>query len=84
MFDVLDQLVGPLSAHITAFLSQPISGTDDHRSHIDTKKAYLALLNSIMATKLDGIFTSDSKFFMTCHLFHSQVILVGNSRGLRP
>ncbi|KAF8227304.1 ARM repeat-containing protein [Tricholoma matsutake] len=59
MFDVLDQLIGPLSAHITAFLSQPVSGTDDERSQIDTKKAYLALLNSIMTAKLDGIFTSD-------------------------
>ncbi|KAF9468102.1 armadillo-type protein [Collybia nuda] len=59
MFDVLDQLIGPLSTHITALLSQPISGTDDQRAHIDTKKAYLALLNNIMATKLHGIFTSE-------------------------
>lgn len=61
MFDVLDQLIGPLSAHITAFLSQPVSGTDDERSHIDTKKAYLALLNGIMTAKLEGVFTSDSE-----------------------
>jgi hypothetical protein len=61
MFDVLDQLIGPLSAHITALLSQPISGTDDQRAHIDTKKAYLALLNNIMIAKLHGIFTSESK-----------------------
>ncbi|KAF8071976.1 armadillo-type protein [Lyophyllum atratum] len=59
MFDVLDQLIGPLSAHITALLSQPISGTDDERSHIDTKKAYLALLNNIMSSKLHDIFTSE-------------------------
>lgn len=75
MFDVLDQLIGPLSAHITAFLSQPVSGTDDERSQIDTKKAYLALLNSIMTAKLDGIFTSDSKFSVTFRLFHSQIFL---------
>ena len=64
MFDVLDQLVGPLSAHITSLLSQPVSGTDDQRSHIDTKKAYLALLNSIMTAKLDGIFTSESELLL--------------------
>ncbi|KAG5644385.1 hypothetical protein DXG03_008613 [Asterophora parasitica] len=56
---LLDQLIGPLSTHITALLSQPISGTDDERSHIDTKKAYLALLNNIMSSKLHGIFTSE-------------------------
>ncbi|KAG6842293.1 pre-tRNA nuclear export protein [Blastosporella zonata] len=59
MFDVLDQLIGPLSTHITALLSQPISGTDDERSHNDTKKAYLSLLNNIMSNKLHGIFTSE-------------------------
>ncbi|KAF9003929.1 armadillo-type protein [Cyathus striatus] len=59
MFDVLDQLIGPLSAHITALLSQPVSGTDDHRAHVETKRAYIALLNSIMAAKLQNIFTSE-------------------------
>ncbi|KAG5638768.1 pre-tRNA nuclear export protein [Sphagnurus paluster] len=59
MFDVLDQLIGPLSTHIMALLSQPISGTDDERSHIDSKKAYLSLLNNIMTSKLHGIFTSE-------------------------
>ncbi|KAJ3517935.1 hypothetical protein NLJ89_g183 [Agrocybe chaxingu] len=59
MFDVLDQLIGPLSTHITTLLSQPISGTDDQRAHIETKKAYLALLNNIMASRLQGIFISD-------------------------
>lgn len=61
MFDVLDQLIGPLSTHITTLLSQPISGTDDERAHVDTKKAYLALLNNIMTAKLHGIFTSERK-----------------------
>lgn len=61
MFDVLDQLIGPLGAHITTLMSQPISGTDDERAQIDTKKAYLAILNSIMASRLHGIFTSDRK-----------------------
>lgn len=59
MFDVLDQLIGPLSAHISSLLSQPISGTDDQRAHADTKKAYLALLNNIMASQLQGIFISE-------------------------
>ncbi|KAF5382216.1 hypothetical protein D9615_004331 [Tricholomella constricta] len=59
MFDVLDQLIGPLSTHITALLSQPISGTDDERAHIDTKKAYFTLLNNIMSNKLHDIFTSE-------------------------
>jgi exportin-T len=80
MFDVLDQLVGPLSAHITALLSQTISGTDDERAHVDTKKAYLALLNSIMATKLNGIFTSESEFLVIRPLFHAYICCLGNSR----
>ena len=62
MFDVLDQLIGPLSAHISSLLSQPISGTDDQRAHADTKKAYLALLNNIMASQLQGIFISERRY----------------------
>lgn len=59
MFDVLDQLISPLSTHINNLLSQPITGTDDQRAHVETKKAYLTLLNSIMASKLQGIFISE-------------------------
>ncbi len=59
LFDVIDQLIGPLNLHLRSLLSQPISGTDDERAHIETKKAYLALLNSIMVGKLQGIFTSE-------------------------
>ncbi|KAF9267725.1 ARM repeat-containing protein [Marasmius fiardii PR-910] len=58
MFDVLDQLVGPLTAHISASLNEPISGSDDERTHSDTKKAYLALLTSIMTVRLQGVFIS--------------------------
>ncbi|KAI3604817.1 hypothetical protein WG66_008673 [Moniliophthora roreri] len=58
MFDVLDQLVGPLAAHISVSLSQPVSGSDDERAHSDTKKAYLALLTSIMSAGLQGVFIS--------------------------
>ena len=62
MFDVLDQLIGPLNAHITALFSQPVTGTDDAVTHLDTKKAYLALLNSIMSSKLHGIFISEREY----------------------
>ncbi|KAF9066649.1 armadillo-type protein [Rhodocollybia butyracea] len=58
MFDVLDELVGPLTAHISTTLSQPISGSDEQRAHEETKKAYLALLSSIITTKLQGVFIS--------------------------
>lgn len=59
MFDVLDQLIGPLSSHINDLLSQPITGTDDQLVHSETKRAYLTLLNSIMSAGLHGIFISD-------------------------
>ena len=55
---MLDQLIGPLSAHINGILSQPVTGTDDQVMHVDTKRAYITLLNNIMASKLHGIFTS--------------------------
>ncbi|KAE9407804.1 KapM protein [Gymnopus androsaceus JB14] len=58
MFNVLDELVGPLTSHISTTLSQPISGTDDQRAHVETKKAYLALLTSIVAARLQGVFIS--------------------------
>ncbi|KAI0091175.1 ARM repeat-containing protein [Irpex rosettiformis] len=58
LFEVLDQLIGPLSAHINGILSQPVTGTDDQVTYVDTKRAYLTLLNNIMASKLHGIFTS--------------------------
>ncbi|OCH95393.1 ARM repeat-containing protein [Obba rivulosa] len=59
MFDVLDQLIGPLSAHIHGLLSQPVTGTDDEVTHVDTKRAYLALLNNVMTSELQGVFTSE-------------------------
>ncbi|KAI0049750.1 KapM protein [Auriscalpium vulgare] len=59
LFDVLDELIGPLNAHITAILSQPVNGTDDVLSHNDTKRAYLTLLNNAIASKLPAIFISD-------------------------
>ena len=59
---MLDQLIGPLSAHITGVMSQPVSGTDDAVTHADTKKAYLNLLNMVMSGGLDGTFTSEREF----------------------
>jgi exportin-T len=58
MFSVLDELMGPLNIHLSTLFTQPISGTDDILTHSDTKKAYLALLNSIMSANLDGVFIS--------------------------
>ena len=62
MFDVLDQLIGPLSSHINNLLSQPITGTDDQVVHSETKRAFLTLLNSIMSAGLHGIFISDRMY----------------------
>lgn len=56
---MLDQLIGPLSAHINSLLAQPVAGTDDQVSHSDTKKAYLTLLNNVMTSRLHDIFTSE-------------------------
>ncbi|KAF9036225.1 armadillo-type protein [Panaeolus papilionaceus] len=59
MFNVLDELIGPLSSHITSLLTQPVSGTDDQRMHLETKKAYLSLLNTIMSGGLHRVFISE-------------------------
>ncbi|KAJ3496967.1 hypothetical protein NMY22_g19748 [Coprinellus aureogranulatus] len=59
MFDVLDKLIGPLNAHITALLSQAASGTDELRSQSETKSAYLNLLIAVVSSGLQGIFTSE-------------------------
>ena len=62
MFDVLDQLIGPLNAHISGLLVQPVSGTDDELARADTKKAYLALLNQVVSSGLQGIFVSEREW----------------------
>jgi len=59
LFDVLDELITPLSTHITGLLAQPTTGTDDQRVHAETKKAYLALLSNILASKLQPVFVSE-------------------------
>ncbi len=59
MFAVLDELIGPLSGHIGNILRQPISDPDDQRAHLETKKAYLALLNSVVSSKLQRVLVSE-------------------------
>ena len=69
MFDVLDQLIGPLSTNINAVLSQPVTGTDDQLTHVDTKRAYLNLLNNVMVAKLHNVFTSARMSMSTLNFF---------------
>lgn len=57
--DVLVQLVMPLHARTMEILAAPITGTDDRLTHTDTKKAYLAFLNSLMTNKLHGILLAE-------------------------
>jgi exportin-T len=66
LFNVLDELIGPLSAHITQLLNQPVTGTDDSVEHAETKRAYLTLLTNVMSSDLHDIFISDRKFLYDC------------------
>ncbi|KAF9237674.1 armadillo-type protein [Melanogaster broomeanus] len=59
LFDVLDELLGPLNAHIAQLLSQPATGTDDTLTHTDTKRSYLTLLTSIMSSDLHDVLISE-------------------------
>lgn len=62
MRDVADQLIAPLTNHVTVLLAQPITGTDgtdDKVTRLETKKEFLNFLNSIMTTRLGGIFVSE-------------------------
>ncbi|CAK5283785.1 unnamed protein product [Mycena citricolor] len=59
MYSVLDELFGPLSTHITGLLAQPVSGTDEQRLQLETKKAYLTLLNGILNSKVTSVFISE-------------------------
>lgn len=59
LFDVLDELLGPLNAHITDLLSQPVTGTDDGLTHAETKRSYLGLLTSIISSEVHGVFISE-------------------------
>lgn len=59
LFEVLDELLGPLNAHIANLLSQPVTGTDDGLTHTETKRSYLGLLTSIISSELHGVFVSE-------------------------
>jgi len=83
MFETLDQLIGPLSAHITMQLSQPPTGTDDQRSQLETKKGYLGLLNSIMSAQLQGVFTSERTEFLFLVISRQLIICQGIPGGSR-
>jgi len=61
ILDVLDQLISPLSSHIISTLSIGTNDINDRQVNMETKKAYLSLLNSIMAAKLYVVFTSERK-----------------------
>ena len=61
MFNVLDELLGPLNTHIAQLLSQPAAGTDDSLAHVDTKRSYLTLLISIISSDLHDVFISERK-----------------------
>ncbi|KAJ7035025.1 armadillo-type protein [Mycena alexandri] len=78
LFTVLDELIAPLSAHITGLLTQPVSGTDDQRVHVETKKAYLALLNNILASKLHPIFISERNSGRFDSLMESMLSIAGD------
>ncbi|KAJ7066937.1 armadillo-type protein [Mycena amicta] len=78
LFSVLDELISPLSAHITGFLAQPITGTDDQRVHLETKKAYLALLNAILNSKVQSVFTSERNQIGFDALMESMLQIAGD------
>ena len=59
MFQVLDELITPLTSHVSQLLAQPASGTDDALTHGESKKGYLTLLSTIMSAKLQGVFLSE-------------------------
>ncbi|KAI5998619.1 armadillo-type protein [Pisolithus albus] len=59
LFDVLDELLGPLNAHITNLLSQPLTGVDDGLTHAETKRAYIGLLTNIIGSGVYGVFISE-------------------------
>jgi exportin-T len=59
MFAMLDELIGPLSQRIVELLAQPVTGTDDQLQHNETKRGYLAFLNSIVGAKLQRVFLSE-------------------------
>ena len=58
---VLEDLFAPLTKHVSSVISKPITGTDDKVARVDTKKAFLAFLSTIMSSNLGPILVSQSK-----------------------
>lgn len=58
IFDVLDELIGPLTDHIARIISQPVQGTDEERDRVETRRAFINMLNSTLDSDLQGVFTS--------------------------
>ncbi|KAG8712895.1 pre-tRNA nuclear export protein [Ceratobasidium sp. 395] len=59
IFNVLDELISPLSTHIFEILAKPVEGTDDRLQHNDTKKAYLDFVTHIMTDQIHDVFVSE-------------------------
>jgi exportin-T len=58
---VLEDLFAPLTKHVSSVISKPITGTDDKVARVDTKKAFLAFLSTIMSSNLGSVLVSQSK-----------------------
>ncbi|KAL1668161.1 armadillo-type protein [Schizophyllum commune] len=58
IFDVLDELIGPLTDHIGRIVSQPVQGTDEERDRVETRRALINMFNSTLDSDLQGVFTS--------------------------
>lgn len=78
LFNVLDELIGPLNAHVTNLMFQPVTGTDDILTHSESKRAYLTLLNNIVSSKLAGVFLSDRNKDNFESLLQSMLQLAGD------
>ncbi|PVG04220.1 ARM repeat-containing protein [Serendipita vermifera] len=55
---VLEEVITPLGGHVSNLIAQPITGTDDRITRVDTKKAYLNFLNTTMTSNLGSVFVS--------------------------
>ena len=85
MFQVLDELITPLTTHISQLLAQPANGTDDALTHGESKKGYLNLLGGIMTSKLQGVFLSERTYLHRYRVSLSLIalpVLAGNKGQL--
>ncbi|KIM27530.1 hypothetical protein M408DRAFT_329975 [Serendipita vermifera MAFF 305830] len=57
---VLEEVFAPLTTHVSSVIAKPITGTDDKVVHVDTKKAFLSFLSTIMSSNLGGIIVSQN------------------------